>query len=83
MTYKDCLLELEKHNLKEDFCLTFEPMFNKSFLERLKNTDKIYSEKTLIRSALSLTSEENTDIYKKWVLILQYLMVPEFSRQKI
>lgn len=79
MTYEDCLNELDKQDLKNEFCLIFENIFSIELLERFKNTDKIHSVGSLIRTSLSYI-ENNSEIWNRWVLVLQWYMHPEFVR---
>lgn len=81
MTYEECLIELVKQDLKDEFCLTFESLFSIELLQRLKNTDKIHSVGSLIRTSLTYL-ENYSEIWNKWVLILQWYMHPEFARPK-
>lgn len=79
MTYESILKELEEQDLKNEFCLTFEPFLSESFLYRLRNTNKIHSVGSLIRTVLPYVKDKN-NVWNRWVLILQWYMHPEFAR---
>ena len=81
MRYEEILKELEEVNLKEKFTSVYEGFVSDSFLERLRNTDKIHSTGSLIRSLLIFFENESEDwIY--WQKILVYFMTPKFARKE-
>jgi hypothetical protein len=81
MSYEEILKELEEVNLKDKFTSVYEGFVSDSFLERLRNTDKIHSTGSLIRSLLIFFENESEDwIY--WQKILVYFMTPKFARKE-
>ena len=82
MTYNEVLIELEKHNLRQKFQDLFENKISSELLELVKSSDKIRSAPRLIRTLISHLEFESKQ-YFEWVKILQYLMKPEFEREKI
>ncbi len=81
MTYKDILKELKEVGLKEKFTSSYEGFVSKEFLDKLRNTDKIHSTGSLIRSLMMFYINESKEwIY--WQKILFYFMTPKFARKE-
>lgn len=79
MTYQDCLNELDKHNLKEGFEMTFVPKCTFYFMEGLRNLETIHSTASLLRVMIVKLPFQSMS-YKIWVDVLDYLMHPDFNK---
>lgn len=82
MTYSECMQQLKEQDLYNEFCCVFEHKYSKSFLNRLLKTDRINSIASLIRSSLTFIEKDSIE-WDRWVVILQWYMMPEFERVKI
>ena len=81
MRYEEILKELEEVNLKEKFTSVYEGFVSDSFLERLRNTDKIHSTGSLIRSLLIFFENESEE-WLYWQKVLFYFLTPKFARKE-
>lgn len=79
MTYNQILKELAVVNLKKKFTTDFENYVDKSLLNKLKDTNKIYSTGAIIRTLISYL-EYNSKKWEYWTKILNYFMTPVFAR---
>lgn len=81
MTYQEILKELKEVDLKEKFTSSYEGFVSNEFLEKLRNTDKIHSTGSLIRSLMIFYVNESKEwIY--WQKVLFYFMTPKFARKQ-
>ena len=81
MSYEEILKELEEVNLKDKFTSVYEGFVSDSFLERLRNTDKIHSTESPIRSLLIFFENESEE-WLYWQKVLFYFMTPVFERKE-
>lgn len=82
MKYQEILKELEEVGLKEKFASSYEEFVSDEFLVKLRNTDKIHSTGSIIRSLMIFYVNESEEwIY--WQKVLVYFMAPEFTRKEI
>jgi hypothetical protein len=81
MTYEKCLEDLKAINLKNKFIADFESIDkNKNLILMLKNTDKIFSAGSLIRTLIA-SLEYQSEKYFFWVEAYQFFITPEFERK--
>lgn len=81
MTYKEVLKELDEVNLKEKFTSEYEGFISDVLLVKVKETDKIHSAGSLIRSLLIFYINESEEwIY--WQKVLVYFMTPKLARKE-
>jgi len=81
MSYEEILKELDKVNLKDKFILKFEACINTDLLEMIRQTDKINSTGSLIRS-LMIFLENESEEWVHWQKVLIYFMTPDFAKIK-
>lgn len=81
MTYDQIKKQLREQYLEEEFCSLFEILLSDGLLLKIKETEKIHSTASLIRSLISYLPL-NSELYNYWVNIFNWYMHPEFARPK-
>jgi len=81
MTYKEVLKELDEVNLKEKFTSEYEGFISDVLLHKVKETNKIASVGSLIRSLMIFYVNESKE-WLFWQKALVYFMTPKFARNK-
>lgn len=79
MTYNQILKELAVVNLKNKFTTDFENYVEKDLLNKLKDTNKIHSTGSILRTLISYLKVDDKN-YEYWVQVLKYFMTPIFAR---
>jgi len=81
MNYEEILKELEAVGLKNKFTDEFESKCNKSLLDKIKSSDKIYSTGSLLRFLIRFY-EYKSEKWEFWKNVLHYFMTPDFVKDK-
>lgn len=80
-SYDEVLIELDSVGVKSKFIIEFEICQSEEFLKMLKETNKISSPGSLIRSLIKKFEAESIN-WLFWQKVLIYFMTPDFCRVK-
>lgn len=80
MTYTQILDELEEVGLREKFQTLFESLIRPTLLDKVKETDKLYSVTSVLRTMIEHL-EDGSEECLYWLQVLYYFWTPKFARE--